>query len=134
MHKTRIFKMSEYHPYKVDQLVILPYLLDILREIEEMFLQTNWIRYNGYFSIGIGLCCLCKGLSRYLKDIFKDLPQHCIKKSCTCMNYGNDETQTPKPLIPSRKPNHFDHKRYQRKRILKFGFVLILNNRNCAAA
>ena len=30
-------------------------------------------------------------------------------KSSTYVNYGNEETQTPKPLIPTEKHNGFGH-------------------------
>ena len=34
-------------------------------------------------------------------------------KSRTYINFGNDETQAQKSLIPTQKPNHFDWKRYK---------------------
>ena len=49
------------------------------------------------------------------------------------MNYGNDDTQTQKSLIPTRKPNRIDHKGYKDRRILKFEFVFTISNGNCDA-
>ena len=55
------------------------------------------------------------------------------KKLGTCINYGNNETQTQKSLIPTQKPNRFDHKRHKGRRILKFEFVFNINNGDCDA-
>ena len=44
------------------------------------------------------------------------------------INFGNDETQSQKVLIPTQKPKHFDHKRYKGRRILKFEFIFTIND------
>ena len=54
-------------------------------------------------------------------------------KSRTYINFGNDETQAQKSLIPIQKPNRFDYKRYKVKRILKFEFIFTINNGDCDA-
>ena len=54
-------------------------------------------------------------------------------KSRTYINFGNDETQAQKSLIPMQKPNRFDYKRYKVKRILKFEFIFTINNGDCDA-
>ena len=89
----------------------------------EIFLYTNWTRYIRHFSFVFELYCLCKGFSVILKDVFKNLHYQSKKKSRTYINFGNDETQAQKSLIPTQKPNRFDYKRYKGKRILKFEFV-----------
>ena len=40
---------------------------------------------------------------------------------------------TQKSLVPTQKPNPFDHKRYKGRRILKFEFVFTIYNRDCDA-
>ena len=55
------------------------------------------------------------------------------KKSRTYINFGNDENQAQKSLIPTRKPDSFDYKRYKGKGILKFEFASAINNGNCGA-
>ena len=75
--------------------------------------------------------CLCKGFSIFLKDVFKNLHWQSKKKSRTYINFGNDENQAQKSLIPTRKPDSFDYKRYKGKGILKFEFASAINNGNC---
>ena len=53
------------------------------------------------------------------------------EKSSTYINYGNGEIQTQKSLIPKQRLNCFDHKHYERRWILKFEFVFIVNNVDC---
>ena len=47
------------------------------------------------------------------------------------MNYGSDETQAQKSLIPTQEPNRFDHKRYKGRQILKYEFVFTINKGDC---
>ena len=54
-------------------------------------------------------------------------------KSRTYINFSNDETQARKSWIPTKNPNHFYHKRYKGRQILKFEFVVTINNRDCDA-
>ena len=54
-------------------------------------------------------------------------------KSRTYINFGNDETQAQKSLIPIQKPNRFDYKHYKGRRILKFEFIFTINNGDCDA-
>ena len=96
-----------------------------------MFLKTNW--YIRRFSFVFELCCLCKGFSRYLKYISKNLHYQSKKKTSTYIIYGNDETQAQKSLIPTQKPNRFDHKHYKRRRVLKSELVFTINNGDCDA-
>ena len=49
----------------------------------------------------------------------------------TYINFGYDETQAQKSLIPTQKSNRFDYKRYKEKQILKFKFVCAINNGDC---
>ena len=122
--------MSKYYPQKLDQLVTSSRF--IATYLKVIFLQTNWTRYIRRFSFVFELCCLCKRFSRYLKYIFKNLHQQSKNKSRIYINFG-DETQAQKSLIPTQKPNHFDHKRYKGRRILKFEFVFSINNGDCDA-
>ena len=125
LHKKNIFKIS---PYKVDQLMTSSRCCDnILRDI----LIDKLDQIYQTFSFVFELCCLCKGFSIFLKDIFKNLHQQSKKKSRTYINFGNDETQAQKFLIPTQKPNRFDHKRCKGRRILKFKFVFTINNGEC---
>ena len=55
------------------------------------------------------------------------------KEVRTYINFGNDEAQAQKSLIPTQKPNRFDYKRYKVKRVRKFEFVCTISNGDCDA-
>ena len=131
LHKKSIFKISKYHPYKVDQMMTSSKFVTTI--YQEIFLQTNRTRYPRHFSFASELCCLCKGLSKSLKDILKILHQQSKEKFRTYINFGNDETQAQKSLISSQKSNRSDYKRYNGKQILKFEFVCTMNKGDCDA-
>ena len=117
------------------------HLQDLLpRYVKEIFWQTNWTRYIRRFSFVFELCWLCKGFPRYLKGMFKNWHQQSKKKSSTYINYGNEETQTQKSLIPTHRSliptqttDRFQHKCYKGRWILKLEFVFTINNGDCDA-
>ena len=55
------------------------------------------------------------------------------KKSRTYISFGDDKTQAQKSWIPTKNLNHFDHKRYKGRQILRFEFVFTINNGDCDA-
>ena len=67
------------------------------------------------------------------KKIFINLRQQSKKNSKTNINFGNDETQTHKSLIPTQKHNRFGHKHFKGRQVLKFEIVFTINDGDCDA-
>ena len=66
------FKNAKYNPHKVDHQVTSSRLATMISLKDILIDKLGQIFWTFEFCL-FELCCLCKGFSRYLKDIFKDL-------------------------------------------------------------